>query len=184
MLGLLLRELGGQALIAKKKDHILGLRKHIRTGRRGQGRTADEKHLDSAVFWRQAYEESAAAQSRLLDRIYELEQENEILRLAKDQAGPVPQIQPVKRKLGSSDGPTSDVVSGSRKQSKGAKRKDTGVAKQNDDREKFGMSFEVPQDRMSDSIRQTVPSDANFLPSHVVLYEALLFSKAASTQES
>ena len=34
----------------------------------------DHEHLDSTSFWKQAYEESEAAQAKLLDKIYELEQ--------------------------------------------------------------------------------------------------------------
>jgi hypothetical protein len=35
----------------------------------------NHEHLDSIAFWKQAYEESEAAQTKLLDRIYELEQD-------------------------------------------------------------------------------------------------------------
>jgi hypothetical protein len=35
----------------------------------------EREHLDSIAFWKQAYEQSEAAQTKLLDRIYELEQD-------------------------------------------------------------------------------------------------------------
>ena len=35
----------------------------------------EHEHLDSIAFWKQAYEESEAAQTKLLDRIHELEQD-------------------------------------------------------------------------------------------------------------
>ncbi|WEW61063.1 hypothetical protein PRK78_006552 [Emydomyces testavorans] len=60
------------------KDFILGVRNHVKSGRRKQVEAVqDDRHLDSAAFWREAYEKSEAAQSRLLDKIYELEQRNE-----------------------------------------------------------------------------------------------------------
>lgn len=39
----------------------------------------DSKFFDSVSFWQQAYEKSEAEQSKLLDRIYELESRNEAL---------------------------------------------------------------------------------------------------------
>lgn len=39
----------------------------------------DARFFDSVAFWQQAYEKSEAEQSRLLDRIYELESRNEAL---------------------------------------------------------------------------------------------------------
>lgn len=44
-----------------------------------------DRFFDSVSFWQQAYERSEAEQSRLMDRVYELEQRNEAL-LAKMQA--------------------------------------------------------------------------------------------------
>ncbi|EZF35261.1 hypothetical protein GTR04_2876 [Trichophyton interdigitale] len=66
------------------RDHILNLRNHIAAGKRRRPEPAClESHLDSTKFWREAYEKSEAAQSKLLDRIYELEQRNEA-RLLRD----------------------------------------------------------------------------------------------------
>lgn len=45
-----------------------------------------DKFFDSVSFWQQAYERSEAEQSKLLDRIFELEQRNTAL-LAKTQKG-------------------------------------------------------------------------------------------------
>ncbi|EFW19484.1 hypothetical protein D8B26_007710 [Coccidioides posadasii str. Silveira] len=58
------------------KDYILCIRNYIKTGQRERDESSQEYHLDSTAFWREAYEKSEAAQSRLLDRIYELEQRN------------------------------------------------------------------------------------------------------------
>lgn len=45
--------------------------------------------MDSTAFWREAYEKSEAAQSQLLDKIYNLEQKNEALLLQiKPENGP------------------------------------------------------------------------------------------------
>ncbi|KAJ9205598.1 hypothetical protein DTO271D3_2475 [Paecilomyces variotii] len=63
------------------KDHILKIREHIKHGRDPIRTSFPEKHLDSVAFWQQAYEKSEATQSKLLDRIYELEQRNEALLL-------------------------------------------------------------------------------------------------------
>ncbi|DAA73300.1 TPA_exp: Uncharacterized protein A8136_5225 [Trichophyton benhamiae CBS 112371] len=66
------------------RDHILNLRAYIAAGKRLWPEPACvESHLDSTRFWREAYEKSEAAQSKLLDRIYELEQRNEA-RLLRD----------------------------------------------------------------------------------------------------
>ncbi|KAF3483444.1 uncharacterized protein GIQ15_02768 [Arthroderma uncinatum] len=60
------------------REHILKLRNYISTGKRTYVETSgQENHLDSTAFWREAYEKSEAAQSKLLDKIYELEQRNE-----------------------------------------------------------------------------------------------------------
>ncbi|KMU74089.1 hypothetical protein DIZ76_016672 [Coccidioides immitis] len=58
------------------KDYILRIRNYIKTGQRERDESSQKYHLDSTAFWREAYEKSEAAQSRLLDRIYELEQRN------------------------------------------------------------------------------------------------------------
>ncbi|KAL1886471.1 hypothetical protein Plec18167_000402 [Paecilomyces lecythidis] len=63
------------------KDHILQIRELIKPGRDPVRTSFPEKHLDSVSFWQQAYEKSEASQSKLLDRIYELEQRNEAILL-------------------------------------------------------------------------------------------------------
>jgi hypothetical protein len=53
----------------------------------------NHERLDSVAFWKQAYEESEAAQAKLLDRIYELEQDqsmaNNALTFVEMSASPV-----------------------------------------------------------------------------------------------
>ena len=68
-----------------------------------------EKYFDSVSFWQQAYERSEAEQTKLLDRIYELERRNDAL-LAKTQ-GP--------------DTADLDGVAGSTKRKGGAGDKDS-----------------------------------------------------------
>ncbi|OJD21119.1 hypothetical protein ACJ73_07545 [Blastomyces percursus] len=63
------------------KDHILKIRQHIHDGKAYHAPELPEKHLDSITFWREAYEKSESAQSKLLDKIYELEQRNAALLL-------------------------------------------------------------------------------------------------------
>jgi hypothetical protein len=60
---------------------------------------APHKYFESVAFWQQAYERSEAAQSKLLDRIYDLEQRNETL-LAKSKpiAAAEGTLEPMKRK--------------------------------------------------------------------------------------
>lgn len=55
------------------QDYFKELRKHVCIGRRSPDSGLHE-HLDSTSFWKQAYEKSEAAQVKLLDKIYELEQ--------------------------------------------------------------------------------------------------------------
>ncbi|EEH22781.1 hypothetical protein PABG_04992 [Paracoccidioides brasiliensis Pb03] len=64
------------------KDHILSIRRNICNGRNHHAPEMPEKYLDSITFWREAYEKSESAQSKLLDKVYELEQQNASL-LAK-----------------------------------------------------------------------------------------------------
>ena len=54
-------------------DYFSQLRRHVRDGPQRTSAQEDQ-HLDSTEFWKQAYETSEAAQAKLLDRIYELEQ--------------------------------------------------------------------------------------------------------------
>ncbi|EEQ32285.1 conserved hypothetical protein [Microsporum canis CBS 113480] len=65
------------------REYALKLRDYIIVGKRAPETTFMETHLDSTAFWREAYEKSEAAQSELLDKIYELEQRNEA-RLLRD----------------------------------------------------------------------------------------------------
>lgn len=135
-------------------DHILGLRRHIRTGTREpepdlEPTTAtlvnDNRHVDSVAFWRESYEKSEAAQSRLLDRIYELEQKNESIRLNKDDDGPATQERATtKRKATNDEGPGP----GTQKRGKTASAKGAERPKSAASREKIIADFEGPQDRM------------------------------------
>ncbi|KAI1958390.1 hypothetical protein LOZ58_005122 [Ophidiomyces ophidiicola] len=59
------------------KDYILDVRRHIHAGQRNIADATEDRYLDSAAFWREAYEKSEAYQSRLLDKVYELEQRTE-----------------------------------------------------------------------------------------------------------
>ena len=54
-------------------DYFSQLRRHVRESPQRTSAQEDQ-HLDSTVFWKQAYETSEASQAKLLDRIYELEQ--------------------------------------------------------------------------------------------------------------
>lgn len=69
-------------------DYILQIRSHIAHARDPHPVSLQNKFFDSVSFWQQAYEKSEAEQSKLLDRIYELEQRNTAL-LAKSQIGNV-----------------------------------------------------------------------------------------------
>ncbi|RMJ26192.1 hypothetical protein PHISP_02935 [Aspergillus sp. HF37] len=62
-------------------DHIMQMRAFIKERRASTQPTPrdDARFFDSVAFWQQAYEKSEAEQSRLLDRIYELELRNEAL---------------------------------------------------------------------------------------------------------
>jgi len=83
-----------------------------------------QQHVDSVIYWKQAYEKAAAQETKLQDRIYELEQErqsNEPLTASPPQ--PVNQnkkrtrdtlrtakanMQSKRRKLGTSDRESTD----------------------------------------------------------------------------
>ena len=69
-------------------DYILQIRSHIAHAKDPHPVSLQNKFFDSVSFWQQAYEKSEAEQSKLLDRIYELEQRNTAL-LAKSQIGNV-----------------------------------------------------------------------------------------------
>ncbi|PGH19413.1 hypothetical protein AJ80_03913 [Polytolypa hystricis UAMH7299] len=112
-------------------DYILSIREHIRNGRNAESTSTPEKHLDSITFWRQAYEKSEATQTKLLDKIYELEQRNEALllkarhengtssttsvpakRKTKTDFTPPMSVSPQKRAKGASHGKTNAVATG------------------------------------------------------------------------
>lgn len=64
-------------------DHLQQIRLHIK-GSRNQSpgpTSSSDKYFDSVAFWKQAYTKAEATQSRLNDRIYELEQRVETLKL-------------------------------------------------------------------------------------------------------
>ena len=69
-------------------EYILQIRSHIAHAKDPHPVSLQSKFFDSVSFWQQAYEKSEAEQSKLLDRIYELEQRNTTL-LAKSQIGNV-----------------------------------------------------------------------------------------------
>lgn len=78
-------------LILTRLDHILQIRSYIMTAKDPESNpvtSQPDKFFDSVSFWQQAYERSEAEQSKLLDRIFELEQRNTAL-LAKTQKGDV-----------------------------------------------------------------------------------------------
>ncbi|PWY67169.1 hypothetical protein BO70DRAFT_418840 [Aspergillus heteromorphus CBS 117.55] len=60
-------------------QYLLQIRQNIRNENQTGRASSRDKFLDSVAFWQQAYERSEAEQSKLLDRIYELEQRNESL---------------------------------------------------------------------------------------------------------
>jgi hypothetical protein len=64
---------------------VLQIRKNIRKADSCGREYFEDRFFDSVSFWQHAYKKSEAEQSRLMDRIYELEQRNEAL-LAKLQS--------------------------------------------------------------------------------------------------
>ncbi|KAF7161491.1 hypothetical protein CNMCM5623_007062 [Aspergillus felis] len=64
------------------EDYVLQIRKNIKTVESCGKNYLEDRFFDSVSFWQHAYKRSEAEQSRLMDRIYELEQRNEAL-LAK-----------------------------------------------------------------------------------------------------
>lgn len=175
-------------------DHILGLRKHIRVGKRElepkPGSAAincdahdGERHIDSVSFWREAYEKSEAAQSRLLDRIYELEQRNVNFRLTKDDDGSAAQARSgsssgtgsaTKRKTRSDD-VHGGVGMGSQKRGKTASARGPEGNKLGVSHGKVADNFEAHQDRMCCSIPLKGPNMiANAKSSHYISPKAFL----------
>ncbi|KAF7616085.1 hypothetical protein AFLA_009587 [Aspergillus flavus NRRL3357] len=63
------------------REYILRIRQHIKDTRDADKSYTQDKDrfFDSVSFWQQAYEKSEAEQSKLLDRIYDLERRNEAL---------------------------------------------------------------------------------------------------------
>ncbi|PLN75745.1 hypothetical protein BDW42DRAFT_199274 [Aspergillus taichungensis] len=66
------------------KEYILHIRQHVKNAAEADGVYTQKKYFDSVCFWQQAYERSEAEQTKLLDRIYDLERRNDAL-LAKTQ---------------------------------------------------------------------------------------------------
>ncbi|KKK14972.1 hypothetical protein P175DRAFT_0490565 [Aspergillus ochraceoroseus IBT 24754] len=61
------------------KEYILQTREHIKKSKDAEIFFSPDRFFDSVAFWKDAYEKSEAEQSKLLDRIYELEQKNNTL---------------------------------------------------------------------------------------------------------
>lgn len=64
---------------------------------------ASDKYFDSVAFWKQAYVNSEAAQSKLLDRIYDLEQRNGSLLVKLKHESGDEQMQRSDKRKGSSE---------------------------------------------------------------------------------
>lgn len=60
-------------------DYVLQIRKNIKNAESCGRDYLEDRFFDSVSFWQHAYKKSEAEQSRLMDRIYELEQRNEVL---------------------------------------------------------------------------------------------------------
>ncbi|KAJ8166054.1 hypothetical protein LV155_002570 [Aspergillus fumigatus] len=61
------------------QDYVLQIRKNIKNAESCGRDYLEDRFFDSVSFWQHAYKKSEAEQSRLMDRIYELEQRNEVL---------------------------------------------------------------------------------------------------------
>ncbi|KAL2830009.1 hypothetical protein BDW59DRAFT_158764 [Aspergillus cavernicola] len=61
------------------REYILQTRQFVKASREAEISHSPDKFFDSVSFWKQAYEKSEAEQTKLLDRVYELEQRNEAL---------------------------------------------------------------------------------------------------------
>ncbi|KAJ0425468.1 hypothetical protein BJY00DRAFT_308211 [Aspergillus carlsbadensis] len=61
------------------KEYILQVRQFIKTSREAEAFRSPEQFFDSVAFWKQAHDKSEAEQNKLRDRVYELEQCNEML---------------------------------------------------------------------------------------------------------
>ncbi|PLB44384.1 hypothetical protein P170DRAFT_503100 [Aspergillus steynii IBT 23096] len=61
------------------KEYIMQIRQNIKSIKENAHSYPQERFFDSVSFWQKAYEKSEAEQSKLLDRIFELERRNEAL---------------------------------------------------------------------------------------------------------
>ncbi|PKY03569.1 hypothetical protein P168DRAFT_327629 [Aspergillus campestris IBT 28561] len=88
------------------KEYILQIRQQIKSTAEADEVYTQKKYFDSVSFWQQAYERSEAEQTKLLDRIYELERRNDAL-LAKTQGQDTADVEraadSTKRKGGAGD---------------------------------------------------------------------------------
>ncbi|RAK99455.1 uncharacterized protein BO80DRAFT_426446 [Aspergillus ibericus CBS 121593] len=80
------------------KEHLLQIRRHIKSTPLTDRFFTHDKYLDSVSFWEQAYERSEAEQSKLLERIFELEQRNESLLARLQGTGVTGEEETLKRK--------------------------------------------------------------------------------------
>ncbi|OAX84674.1 hypothetical protein ACJ72_00966 [Emergomyces africanus] len=92
------------------KDHILEVRRHIYNGKTNHAPELPHKHLDSITFWREAYEKSESAQSKLLDKIYELEQRNAALLLKGRKDGAYGTNTPMLKRKANGDGDSTALT--------------------------------------------------------------------------
>ncbi|PYI09000.1 hypothetical protein BO78DRAFT_55504 [Aspergillus sclerotiicarbonarius CBS 121057] len=81
------------------KEHLLQIRRHIKPTHLTDRFFTHDKYLDSVSFWEQAYERSEAEQSKLLERIFELEQRNESLLARLQNTGVTREEETLKRKI-------------------------------------------------------------------------------------
>ncbi|KAG2416406.1 hypothetical protein HFD88_007621 [Aspergillus terreus] len=85
------------------KEYIIQIRQCIKPSKSPNPDTenhpyAEDQYFDSVAFWKRAYEQSEAEQSKLLDRIYDLERRNESLQSKAQTHGPVREPNEPKRK--------------------------------------------------------------------------------------
>ncbi|KAF9889592.1 hypothetical protein FE257_007100 [Aspergillus nanangensis] len=82
------------------KDYILQIRQCLKPTNELNHSQSQDQYFDSVLFWKQAFEKSEGEQSKLLDRIYDLERHNEALRLKTQSpnTNSEPDKEPLKRK--------------------------------------------------------------------------------------
>ncbi|KAL5362682.1 hypothetical protein BJX96DRAFT_177382 [Aspergillus floccosus] len=85
------------------KEYILQIRQCIKSSKPPNADAdshpyAEDQYFDSVAFWKRAYEQSEAEQSKLLDRIYDLERRNESLQSKVHTSDPVVEVKEPKRK--------------------------------------------------------------------------------------